>query len=87
MLEKTEKKTVYLDNSATTRQYDAVTEVMLRAARENYGNPSSLHALGLNAEKEVRAARKMLAASMGCKEEELYVRLSGSVLTACVIRT
>ena len=49
MLEKTEKKTVYLDNSATTRQYDAVTEVMLRAARENYGNPSSLHALGLNA--------------------------------------
>ena len=78
MLEKTEKKTVYLDNSATTRQYDAVTEVMLRAARENYGNPSSLHALGLNAEKEVRAARKTLAASMGCKEEELYFTSCGT---------
>lgn len=78
MLEKTDKKLVYLDNSATTRQYDAVTETMLQAMRENYGNPSSLHALGLAAEKEVRAARKTLAAAIGAKEETLYFTACGT---------
>ena len=78
MLEKTDKKLVYLDNSATTRQYDAVTETMLQAMRENYGNPSSLHALGLAAEKEVRAARKTLAAAIGAKEEALYFTACGT---------
>ena len=42
-------KTIYLDNSATTRQYDEVTELVYRMAKENYGNPSSLHALGFDA--------------------------------------
>ncbi len=78
MLEKTDKKLVYLDNSATTRQYDAVTETMLQAMRENYGNPSSLHALGLAAEKEVRAGRKTLAAAIGAKEEALYFTACGT---------
>ena len=78
MLEKTDKKLVYLDNSATTRQYDAVTETMLQAMRENYGNPSSLHALGLAAEKEVRAARKTIAAAIGAKEETLYFTACGT---------
>ena len=40
---------IYLDNSATTRQYDEVTELMYRMAKENYGNPSSLHSLGFEA--------------------------------------
>ncbi len=40
---------IYLDNSATTRQYDEVTELVYRMAKENYGNPSSLHALGFDA--------------------------------------
>ncbi len=40
---------IYLDNSATTRQYDEVTELMYKMAKENYGNPSSLHALGFDA--------------------------------------
>ena len=40
---------IYLDNSATTRQYDEVTELVYKMARDNYGNPSSLHALGFDA--------------------------------------
>ena len=40
---------IYLDNSATTRQDDRVTEKMLHAMREDFGNPSSLHTLGLTA--------------------------------------
>ena len=56
---------VYLDNSATTRQYDEVTDAMAEAMRETYGNPSSLHSLGVVAEKKVREARKSLAAAFG----------------------
>lgn len=69
---------VYLDNSATTRQYDEVTELMSRAMRENFGNPSSLHSLGLKAEKEVKNARKILAQSLGAEEEEVFFTSCGT---------
>ena len=49
---------VYLDNSATTRPYDAVTAAMTEAMKDNFGNPSSLHSLGLQAEKEVAAQKQ-----------------------------
>ena len=49
---------IYLDNSATTRQYDEVTELMYRMAKENYGNPSSLHALGFDAGNILFDARR-----------------------------
>ena len=48
---------IYLDNSATTRQYDEVTELMYHMARDHYGNPSSLHTLGFNASKMLKDAR------------------------------
>ena len=48
---------IYLDNSATTRQYDEVTELMYKMAKENYGNPSSLHALGFDAGNILYEAR------------------------------
>ena len=51
---------IYLDNSATTRQYDEVTELMYRAAKENFGNPSSLHALGFEAGNLLYDARKQV---------------------------
>ena len=69
---------VYLDNSATTRQYDEVTELMSRAMRENFGNPSSLHSLGLKAEKEVKNARNILAQSLGADEEEVFFTSCGT---------
>ena len=49
---------IYLDNSATTRQYDEVTELMYRMAKENFGNPSSLHALGFDAGNILFDARR-----------------------------
>ena len=52
---------IYLDNSATTRQYDEVTELMYRAAKENFGNPSSLHALGFEAGNLLYDARRQIA--------------------------
>lgn len=49
---------IYLDNSATTRQYDEVTELMYQMAKDNFGNPSSLHTHGFEASKMLKAARK-----------------------------
>ena len=48
---------IYLDNSATTRQYDEVTEIMGRVAKDNFGNPSSLHKLGFEANNLLKDAR------------------------------
>ena len=69
---------VYLDNSATTRQYDQVTDAMAEAMRETYGNPSSLHSLGVAAEKKVREARKSLGAAFGAAEDEIYFTSGGT---------
>ena len=69
---------VYLDNSATTKQYDQVTDVMVSMMRDVYGNPSSLHMLGVEAEKHLRQARKMVASSIGASEEEVYFTSGGT---------
>ena len=69
---------VYLDNSATTRQYDQVTDAMIEMMKEAYGNPSSLHLMGVEAEKKVRAARKIFAQSIGASEDEVYFTSGGT---------
>ena len=48
---------IYLDNSATTRVFPEVAEFMTRIMCEDYGNPSSMHHMGVKAEKYVRQAR------------------------------
>lgn len=69
---------VYLDNSATTKQYDKVTEDMTRCMKENFGNPSSLHRLGIEAEREVKAVRKAVSNILHAKEEEIYFTSGGT---------
>ena len=69
---------VYLDNSATTRPYDAVTAAMTEGMKDNFGNPSSLHSLGLQAEKEVKNARKTVAKCFGAGEDEIYFTSCGT---------
>ncbi|MBR5315791.1 MAG: cysteine desulfurase [Firmicutes bacterium] len=69
---------VYLDNSATTRQYDQVTAAMKEAMEDLYGNPSSLHSLGLASEKRVRSARQNLASALGAKEDEIIFTSCGT---------
>ena len=56
---------IYLDNSATTRQYDEVTETMVSAMKHGFGNPSSLYQLGVDAEKAVKAARRQVLDAAG----------------------
>ena len=51
---------IYLDNSATTKQHREVTETMLQCMEETFGNPSSLHRAGLEAERILKKARQQI---------------------------
>lgn len=69
---------IYLDNSATTRQYDEVTDLMAEVARNCYGNPSSLHGLGLEAEKLMKEGRKRIASAFNSSPDEVYITSCGT---------
>ena len=69
---------VYLDNSATTRQYDEVTDLMAEIARESFGNPSSLHSLGLEAEKHMKEGRRKIASAFNASPEEIVITSCGT---------
>lgn len=69
---------IYLDNSATTRQYDEVTEMMTKYMQEDFGNPSSLHSLGVHGERGIKMARKQLAQSLNCSEIEIAFTSGGT---------
>lgn len=69
---------IYLDNSATTRVLPEVAALMSNILTEKYGNPSSLHSKGLEAEKIVTHARRSLAAFLGVKEEEITFTSGGT---------
>ena len=49
---------IYLDNSATTRAYPEVAELVTKLMLEDYGNPSALHQKGVDAEQYLRRARE-----------------------------
>ena len=55
---------IYLDNSATTRTFDEVTEYMTHIMKDIYGNPSSRHTMGISAEAEVKKSLERLARIM-----------------------
>ncbi len=63
---------IYLDNAATTRPCEPAVSACFACMTENYGNPSALHKMGLDAEKAVTEARKAVAAAMVCAPECIY---------------
>ncbi len=69
---------IYLDNAATTRVCPEAAEAALNAMTAEYGNPSSTHAKGRAARKLVDAARKSVAAALGCDSGELVFTSCGS---------
>lgn len=62
----------YFDNAATTRVLPEAAEAALIAMTTKYGNPSSLHKMGFEAEKHVTQSRRTIAKALGCQEKELY---------------
>lgn len=71
-------KEIYLDNSATTRTLKEAAEAAFFVMTENYGNPSSLHKKGIEAEKTMTAARNSIAAAMGADPAGLYFTSGGT---------
>lgn len=69
---------IYLDNSATTRVSGAAAKKALEIMMEAYGNPSSLHSKGLQAQHELDAARKIIAQAMGAQPEEICFTSGGT---------
>lgn len=55
---------IYLDNSATTKQYQEVTETMVKYMDKDFGNPSSLYQPGVDAEKAIKEARLQVCRAM-----------------------
>lgn len=62
---------IYLDNAATTKPSAAVCSAVMDGL-ENFGNPSSLHKAGLNAELSVSRSRETVASALGCTPEEIF---------------
>ena len=71
-------KTHYLDNSATTAVCEAAAKKALYMMTENYGNPSSLHKLGINAELCVEDAREVIADALGARQKNILFTSGGT---------
>ncbi len=69
---------IYLDNSATTRAADEVAEAVADMLVNCYGNPSSLHQKGLDAENRIELARGELARLLGCESGSLVFTSGGT---------
>ena len=69
---------VYLDNSATTQCFPAAAALVLKALTEDYGNPSSMHKKGVEAEGYIREAKEIIARNLKVREKELYFTSGGT---------
>ena len=71
-------QSIYFDNAATTRICPEALEKYVEVSQSNFGNPSSLHSVGLDAENEIEAARRTILDSIGAKGCQLIFTSSGS---------
>ena len=69
---------IYLDNSATTRVFPEVAELMNKIYTEEYGNPSSAHRKGVEAEEYLRKAGKTLSKILRCRPGEIIYTSGGT---------
>lgn len=68
----------YLDNSATTRVSEPVAELMMKVMREDFGNPSSKHAKGVESEHYLREARERIASILHVNEKDIIFTSGGT---------
>lgn len=69
---------VYLDNSATTRAYESVGDVVRKVMCEDFGNPSSMHKKGVDAEHYIKEAKESLAKLMKVQGKEIFFTSGGT---------
>ena len=68
----------YLDNSSTTRVFNEVKDIVVETMINDYGNPSSMHIRGVEAEKYVKAARECIAKTLKVQDKEIIFTSGGT---------
>lgn len=68
----------YLDNSATTRAYDEVASLVAKIMTEEYGNPSSVHHMGMVSGERLAQARETIAATLKVEPQEILFTSGGT---------
>lgn len=68
----------YLDNSATTKPLKEVADKVYEMLSDNFGNASSFHKIGLDANAQVRRAREIIAKALSCEADEIYFTSGGT---------
>lgn len=69
---------IYLDHAATTQPFPKVAEKMIQVMVEDYGNPSSLHKIGMCAEKHIKEASEYFANVLQCGQDEIIYTSGGT---------
>ena len=75
----------YLDNAATTKPRPEVVQAMMREL-QNYGNASSVHALGKKAKRVLEDSRAIVAAALGAEPDEVFFTSGGTESNNLAIR-
>ena len=68
----------YFDNSATTKVFDCVKDIVIKTMTEDYGNAASKHLKGVEAERYIREAKSVIAKSLKAQEREIVFTSGGS---------
>lgn len=76
----------YFDNSATTKVSEAVKDIVVKVMVEDYGNPSSMHMVGVNAEKYLKTAQENIAKILKVDPKEIYFTSGGTESNNWAIR-
>ena len=69
---------IYFDNSATTKCYDSVRDVMVKTMTEDFGNPSSMHQKGVEGEQYLKEAAAIVAKTLKVTEKEIFFTSGGT---------
>ena len=69
---------IYLDNSATTKPCKEAVEAITTALTDSWANPSSLYGFGIDAARELRAARTKVAAALGAETDRVFFTSGGT---------
>lgn len=72
------EKIIYFDNSSTTKPCETAIKYLNTALCENWGNPSSLHSLGIKAEEQLLLSKEAIANLISCTPEEIYFTSGGT---------
>ena len=68
----------YLDNAATTRVFPEVRDIMLQVMEKDFGNPSSRHTKGIEAEGYITKAVQQIAGTLKCQPKEIILTSGGT---------